>query len=184
MTLAEEIFFHLWQKMALAPKEELRNTIRRAVEIADIFDEECAEYRRKSAKITASPAMFAPIDTAEIPCSSVAGPDVTKDMDALTYLLMRYCTPENDQRDLVKLTCSAEFEPHGRASETWDLVWRLTLPQMPYYYKSLDVVRNTVSWKRGSEKLHTYFKGKTPQQCFERAIEFLIWYQQQPESNQ
>lgn len=42
--------------------------------------------------------------------------------------------PDNQGKSLFLLECRCEFEGFGRASESWDLVWTLTLPQIQRYY--------------------------------------------------
>jgi hypothetical protein len=43
---------------------------------------------------------------------------------------------------LLNLTCNSEFEPHGKATETWEVVWRIELPiyQVRFADKTYDLV--------------------------------------------
>lgn len=43
------------------------------------------------------------------------------------------------------LTCRNEFEPHGRASETWETAWVLSIPDIPYHWRGADQV-----WREGT----------------------------------
>lgn len=74
--------------------------------------------------------------------------------------------------DSIRIRCFSEFEPHGRASETWEEVWVIELPYCQYFWKS------TIGFKKGKEGLHASFKGKTFEEVEKRAIEFLKFYKE------
>ena len=40
------------------------------------------------------------------------------------------------QCTFVEIKCYSDFEGHGRASETWEEHWELTLPTIPAYWHS------------------------------------------------
>jgi hypothetical protein len=78
---------------------------------------------------------------------------------------------------LISLTMSYEFEPHGRASETWDIIWRVNLPSVPYYWKS------TKGWQRGHEEMRgMWFRGETAQQALKEALAFVRYWIKAEES--
>lgn len=55
----------------------------------------------------------------------------------------------------IAIQCANEFEPHGRASETFEIIWRITLPT-PHHWKN-----NTGKWVRGKTASPIEFKGRT-----------------------
>jgi hypothetical protein len=69
-------------------------------------------------------------------------------------------------KDRWVLYSAIEFEPHGRASETWEGTFNLYLPEFPHYWKS------TTGWRKGISK-GTGFKAETVRECFIQAITFL-----------
>ena len=74
-----------------------------------------------------------------------------------SYTLVQNC---------ISITAAYEFEPYGRASETWEIIWRLTLPCVAYYWKS------TAGWKKGEGK-GMEFKGRTSQEVIDKAFQFM-----------
>lgn len=80
----------------------------------------------------------------------------------------------NSMREGVYLTieCDNQFEPHGRASETWELVYTVTLNRLPAYWLS------TKGWKKCTPKTpkQMVFKGRTIADCLEKAYKFVAWY--------
>ncbi len=88
-------------------------------------------------------------------------------LDYLISLLKLIPSPENNRKDFIILTCSCEFEPFGRATEDFDLIWRLKLPTVQYYWKS------TTGWRTGKEGLNAEFYGETPDKVIDKAVRFL-----------
>jgi len=74
-------------------------------------------------------------------------------------------------RDIIQLNCKLEFEPHGRASETWEEVWYLELPQHQYYWEN-----NEGELVMGKLGLHKTFKGRNEDDVVNKAIEWLKKY--------
>ncbi len=75
--------------------------------------------------------------------------------------------PDTDGKEFIRISCQVGFEPHGRASETWEVVWFLTLPQIPHHWKSLS------GWRRGTTDAPIQFKGRGPVEVIARATAFL-----------
>ena len=69
--------------------------------------------------------------------------------------------------DVVTIRLGYDFEPHGRASETWDDVWEVRLATVPCFWKS------TKGWVRGNADVAPYFKGRTEAEAKARAIVYL-----------
>lgn len=88
-------------------------------------------------------------------------------MDELVRLLKISGGPLSDGVDLVKIKCSYEFEPFGRASETWELMWRLDLPTVQAYWRSV------VGYRTCDEGLHPHFTGHTLEEVVNEAVVFL-----------
>jgi hypothetical protein len=80
----------------------------------------------------------------------------------------------NSMREGVYLTieCDNQFEPHGKASETWELVYTVTLNRLSAYWLS------TIGWRKSEPKtpMPMVFKGRTIADCLERAYKFVAWY--------
>ena len=71
--------------------------------------------------------------------------------------------------DLIKIECLSRFEPHGRASETWEVVWRLVLPTVKSFYRLTDGV-----WRaHASNVVGTHFQGRTLMECLQEAVTYL-----------
>lgn len=62
---------------------------------------------------------------------------------------------------------NVEFEPHGHASEDFEPVWYLELPEVQYQWKS------TQGWKRGKEGLTMRFRSQTFDGVVRQATMFL-----------
>ena len=75
--------------------------------------------------------------------------------------------PAYHDRDLVVFRCRCEFEPHGRASETWEMLWRIELPFVQYYWKS------ATGWRPGNPGLSMKFAGRTLYEAMMRLSTFL-----------
>jgi hypothetical protein len=80
-----------------------------------------------------------------------------------------------DSAPLMKLELRYEFEPHGRASETWEDVWVLTLPHVHPHWKGIS------TWMRCGENAigPMSFKG-TLSYVMAYATDFLEWYRNHP----
>jgi hypothetical protein len=76
------------------------------------------------------------------------------------------CAPKNHGKDFIVIKCSCEFEPHGRATETWELLWTLELPQIPWHVKLI------TGWKKGKTNLPMRFSGRTLDSVIKKAITF------------
>ena len=88
-------------------------------------------------------------------------------LDELKQLLGVCPNPGTDHKEFIRLSCKVEFEPHGRASETWEWAWYLVLPQIPHHWKS------TTGWRRGTTDQPMRFKGRTAQEVTNKAAAFL-----------
>jgi len=88
-------------------------------------------------------------------------------MDELLRLLNISCAPGTDEKEFIRVSCCVGFEPHGIASETWEIFWKLELPQIPYHWKS------TAGWRRGATDKPMTFSGRTFENIVQRAIVFL-----------
>jgi len=66
----------------------------------------------------------------------------------------------------IKLCC--EFEPHGRASETWEWIWHLDLKHQSPHWKSTDGYR-----KCTGNGVKQRFSGKTLDEVVKEANHFL-----------
>lgn len=75
--------------------------------------------------------------------------------------------PAGADEDVIRIVMRHEFEPHGRASETWETVWYLHLPKVQYMWQS------TTGWQKGKRGLHQKFKGKTLREVLEKAGNYL-----------
>lgn len=75
--------------------------------------------------------------------------------------------PTYQGQDLVVFRCRCEFEPHGRASETWEMLWRIELPFVQYHWKS------TAGWRPGKAGLSMKFEGRTLYEAMMKLCTFL-----------
>jgi len=76
-------------------------------------------------------------------------------------------SPASHGQTFFTLRCYCDFEGHGRASETWEEHWRLTIPNIPYHW------RTTNGWRKGTAKGGMRFHGRTPGVVIQRALRFL-----------
>ena len=97
-------------------------------------------------------------------------------MEKIRKLLRSYYnySPQFDHQDVIKLTYSCEFEPHGRASEAWEGIWKLVLPTVPYYWQ-----RITREWTQGATDSPMMFRGRTYEEVVNKARSFLIELEKQ-----
>jgi hypothetical protein len=72
-----------------------------------------------------------------------------------------------DRWNFIELECGQGFEPHGRASETWEVLWILRLPHIRYYWKG------TNGWQLSDMAFNMQFKGKTQEDAVNQALKFL-----------
>jgi hypothetical protein len=86
----------------------------------------------------------------------------------ISSLLPRYI----DKESLFKLELLYAFEPNGRASETWEDVWVLILPNVPGYWFSLS------GWQRGAWGDGMTFKSPSLEEVLAHAKDFLLWYRE------
>jgi len=75
-------------------------------------------------------------------------------------------------QDLVNIRVGNDFEPHGRASEDWEIIWTLTLPTVPFHWLS------TTGWRLGQSNAGMLFNGETLDEVVDKATEFMDWYDQ------
>ena len=88
-------------------------------------------------------------------------------MNELRRLLKILPSPANDGKEFIKVSCGVGFEPHGRASETWEIYWKLELPEIPLYWKS------TKGWKKHDGSRYMIFYGRTFDIVVARAVKFI-----------
>ena len=67
----------------------------------------------------------------------------------------------------IEIVCGCAFEPHGRASETWEIYWTLTLPHIPYHWRS------TTGWRKGENDRAMWFQDRTFSSVVDQTIRFL-----------
>jgi hypothetical protein len=79
-------------------------------------------------------------------------------------------TPLYQNKDFLRIRCYCDFEPFGRASETWEEVWELVLPQHSSYWFSAG------NWHKYNSNAHMYFEDRSLDAVISRAIVFLEWY--------
>lgn len=76
-------------------------------------------------------------------------------------------SPMYHQAKFIILECGQDFEGHGRASETWELYWRLTLPYIKGHAKFID------GWRVGTGDWPMSFHGRTSLEVIHKAIKFI-----------
>ena len=69
--------------------------------------------------------------------------------------------------DVVTIRCGYDFEPHGRASETWEDAWSIMLHTVPYYWRATD------GWRVGMPSVVVRFRGRTESEAKAKAIEYI-----------
>lgn len=69
--------------------------------------------------------------------------------------------------DWFVLRCQVDFEPNGRASETWEEHWKLELPKTPSYWQ-----KSNGTWVRGYG-MGMDFDAPTMQKVLEKGIYYL-----------
>ena len=91
------------------------------------------------------------------------------DMKTLLDMLRlpRFCGPNFHNAPLLTLQARSEFEPFGRASETWEVEWRLELHMIQSYWMS------TTGWRPRKPGLTMEFKGRTEDSVIQQAISFI-----------
>ena len=76
-------------------------------------------------------------------------------------------SPTYHQVKFIQLECGQDFEGFGRASETWELYWRLILPHIKGHWKS------TTGWRVGTSDSPMSFHGRTALEVIQKAIKFI-----------
>lgn len=94
------------------------------------------------------------------------GQAIATNLKELQQMLAARAGQENSV--LFDLSCAYEFEPHGRASETWEIVWRLTIPSIPYHWQ-----RNDGKWQRGTTDAAMEFKARAIETVVCAAVNFM-----------
>lgn len=92
-------------------------------------------------------------------------------MNELQKLLRIRPGPATDGMVFAHIKCEVDFEPHGLASENWEVIWYLTLPQIPHHWWHC---RN--GWTRGTTDSPIRFSGRTMDGVIKKAISFLQEY--------
>lgn len=95
-----------------------------------------------------------------------------KEFDTITELvrtlrLYSKLNPTYHNQNLLVIKSRCEFEPHGRASETWEMIWYVELPFVQYHWKS------TAGWKPGTPGLNMRFSGRTLYEAMMKLSSFL-----------
>jgi hypothetical protein len=75
--------------------------------------------------------------------------------------------PVTDGKEIFRLSASVGFEPFGRASESWDVVWTLTLPLVRLHVRMVD------GWHVSPHPVPMTFTGRDDGECISRALQFL-----------
>ena len=97
-------------------------------------------------------------------------------MGNLSDLVSRLPKVYNESRqDLMTVRVGNDFEPHGLASETWEIVWTLTLHTVSYHFLL------TTGWQRGTSDKGMRFSGRTLDEVVAKATRFLEWFLQSKE---
>lgn len=84
-----------------------------------------------------------------------------------TLHLYSKLAPTYHDRDLVVFRCRCEFEPHGKASGTWEILWCIELPFVQYCWRS------TTGWRPGKAGLSMKFESRTLYEAMTRLCTFL-----------
>lgn len=93
--------------------------------------------------------------------------DINKRLQTLVYKAGGKLGPSTHKHCFVELFCHCDFEPHGRASETWEYVWALHFPQIPRMWKSTKGWIKCVTHPYGMQ-----FQGRTPEDVLTKAEKF------------
>jgi hypothetical protein len=86
--------------------------------------------------------------------------------ERLAALLGARGSPEASDKIFIHLEGQVAFEPFGVASESWEVVWVLTLPQVRAGWKS------TAGWKQCLGGMMS-FSGRTTKEVLAKAIAFV-----------
>ena len=78
--------------------------------------------------------------------------------------------PINHKDVFYVIYCYCDFEPFGRASETWERVYEIEFTDIPYHYYS------TTGWKEGTSGNPMSFKAESMDKLEAKALSFLKWY--------
>lgn len=84
-----------------------------------------------------------------------------------TLRLRSKLSPTYHDQDLLVIKCRCGFEPHGRASETWEMVWRVELPFVQSCWRS------TEGWRARKSGLSMKFCGRTLYEAMMKLCDFL-----------
>lgn len=76
--------------------------------------------------------------------------------------------PSHRGARFIRLTCGQNFEPHGRASETWELEWILEFPHIVAHWKHI-----THGWLPIVTSQCMSFHGRTSLDVIQKGIQFL-----------
>lgn len=93
---------------------------------------------------------------------------------------MKYAYPTMQGQQVIEVTCGIDFEPHGRASENWEVVWKIYLTQIHAHWKMTDGPDGETRYGRCNEGVGCIkFQGRTLNEACIRAIPFMHWYNAQ-----
>ena len=74
------------------------------------------------------------------------------------------------RQDLMTIRVGNDFEPHGLASEDWEITRTLTLHTVPFHWLS------TTGWQQGTTDKGMRFYGRTLDESVDKATKFLAWW--------
>jgi len=95
--------------------------------------------------------------------------DIMDKFIAFEILLSKYLGMCDSLKFAYELKVDYQFEPHGKASETYEKVYTLTIKNIGSYWKGIN------GWNKRDEKFtDMVFNGRTLESVLDRAIDFLI----------
>ena len=97
--------------------------------------------------------------------------NIEQQMKILEYHICKLfpASPIWANRDLIMITFGHQFEPFGRASETWESVWSVELPYVHAMYRLSDNI-----WRKTESDIPAMFFGKELSTALNLAVRFMI----------
>ena len=92
----------------------------------------------------------------------------TSKLAELTSVLTRVLKCGWGNKKLFEILCGYEFEPHGVASESWDIIWRLNIHRIPHHWKN-----NKNEWVKGTTMNGIEFEDRRADGVINKALSFL-----------
>ncbi len=89
----------------------------------------------------------------------------TEGLKELQHMYVRH-GPTVANKDFIQIECRSQFEPHGRASETWETIWKLHLPHTQGHSKYI------TGWQPLAVEKCQSFKGRTLNAVLNKAVAF------------